>query len=112
MADKVSDQIKLYFKKAKNQAFSFSEENKLGYAGIPNIETSQTSTPADSGEKKPVTFPSVQTSDPFQFQPPPFYGKSEQFGGIKLKNFSGFPPQSNVGSNKPNQESNTSHFYE
>ena len=51
-----------------------------------------------------MTFPKVQTSDPFQFPPPPFYGKGYQF--------SGFPPQSNVGSFRPNQESNTSHFYE
>ena len=107
----MSDQIKLSFKKAKDQTFTFSEENKLGYAGIPNIEASQTSTPAVNGDQKPVTFPSVQISDPFQF-PPPFYGKGEQFGGTKFKTFSGFPPQSYVGSYKPNQESNTIHFYE
>ena len=112
MANKVSDQIKLSFDKAKDQAVSFSEEDKLGYAGTPNIETPQTSTPAFSGEQKPVTFPNVKTSDPFQFPPPPFYGKGDQFGGTKFKTFSGFPPQSNVGSYKPNQESNTSHFYE
>ena len=44
--------------------------------------------------QSPVTFPNVQTSDPFQFPHPPFYGKGDQF--------SGFPPQSNVGSFKSN----------
>ena len=49
MANKVSDQIKLSFDKAKDEAVSFSEDDKLGYAGTPNIETPETSTPAFSG---------------------------------------------------------------
>ena len=110
MANKVSDQIKLSFDKAKDQAVSFSEEDKLGYAGAPNIETPQTSTPAVCGEQKLVTFPNVKTSDHFQFPPPPFYGKGDQFGRTKLKTFSGVPPQSNVCYYKPNKKSNTSHF--
>ena len=81
MANKMSDQIKLSFNNAIDQAVSFTEENKLGYAGITNIETPQTSTPAVSGEQKPV----VQTSDTFQFLPPPYNGKCDQAVELNLK---------------------------